>query len=130
MIEQYIDDKKNKKAYLSTVEGNVNQRAGGRLIDLTQSANKSQNDLSFVTQISRISLGNYGVGANIHDGTQDKNLTANTSNTWTDELLVSPLKELSYLLQNFAAKEGYIQSSNHNESVANIIQEDVSGSIH
>lgn len=129
MIEQLIDDKDNHKIYLSTVEGNADQRAGGRLIDLTISTDNSYNDLSFVTQVSRVSLNNHGVGPNINDATQDEGMVADSTSTWTEDQLVAPLEEMAYLLQNYAASESYLQDGNHSESIAQISEKDVSGSI-
>jgi hypothetical protein len=129
MIEQLIDDKDNYKIYLSTVEGNADQRAGGRLIDLTVSTDNSEDDLSFVTQVSRVSLDNFGIGPNINDATQDEDMVADSTSNWTEDQLVAPLEEMAYLLQNYAASESYLQDGNHSESIAQISEKDVSGSI-
>ncbi|HMA61567.1 MAG TPA: hypothetical protein VKP78_02845, partial [bacterium] len=130
MIEKVIDEPAKNKIYFSTIEGNADQRAGGRLIDLTQSTNNSQDDLSFVTQVSRVGIDNYGVGTNINDGTKDKDLTEDSSENWTENDLVLPLTEMSKILQNYAAKNDYIQQSNYGDSIAQIIDKDVSGNIH
>ncbi len=129
MIEKYIDDPVNKRIYIATVEGNANQRAGGRLIDLTKCTNSSSNNLSFVTQISRVSLLNYGVGTNINDGTKDAELKTNSSKMWAEKDLIDPLKQMANILQDHTQNKGYIKKGDHSTSISQLVENDATGSI-
>jgi len=129
MIEKYIDDSKNHRIYIATVEGNANQRAGGRLIDLTKCTNSSSNDLSFITQISRVSLSNYGIGISINDGTKDAELKTNSSKLWSDKDLIDPLQQMANILQDYTQNKGYIKKGDHSTSISELVENDARGSI-
>jgi hypothetical protein len=122
MIEKLVFDDKNKRAYLYTVEGNYGNRGGGRKIDLTRVKPGSYTDLSYVTQISRVGLTNYGISKSIDDGRKDSKLTSDTSSTWDEGTLLEPLVKMNALLKKYAEENKYIKKKGNDAPIAELMQ--------
>ena len=122
MIEKLVFDEKNKKIFLYTVEGNYGDRAGGRKIDLTRVKPGSYTDLSYVTQISRIGMTNYGISKSIDDGRKDVKLKSDNSSKWDEGTLLEPLLKMNDLLTKYAEENKYINTKSGKAPIAELMK--------